>query len=123
MAQHSDNIERAKTPPEIEWFCHSIIESCSSDSEDECPFQTISQAISKLEKLQNENITYDLIEMSDGRYRLNEDQYSGMNIQELSHEIETSSEQILNHQKYRDLEKEFNDCERLYYLRNKFPFA
>lgn len=123
MAQGSDYIEGVKTPPVIDWFCRSMAASSSSDSETDYPFQTVTSAISKLEMLQNENITYDLIEISDQPYRLNEDRYSGMNLVKKSNEIETSPEQILNHQIHRDLETEFQDCERLYNLRNIFPFA
>lgn len=123
MAQRSENNERGGSPPVQDWICHSMAGSSSSESEDGYPYETILSAISKLEQLEKENITCDLLEISDGRYRLSGGSIPGLRIEELCNEIQASQEEVLKHQIYRDLEREYQDCERLYSLRNIFPFA
>lgn len=123
MAQRSENDERGGSPPVIDWICHSMAGSSSSESEEGYPFETITQAISKLEQLEKENITCDLLELSDGRYRPSGSSISDLSIEELCNEIQVYPEEVLKHQIYRDLEREYRDCERLYLLRNIFPFA
>lgn len=123
MAQRSENDERGGSPPVLDWICHSMAGSSSSESEEGYPFETITQAISKLEQYESENITWDLLEISDGRHRPSRSQISDLSIEELCHEIQVSAEEVLKHQIYRDCEREYQDCERLYLLRNIFPFA
>jgi hypothetical protein len=106
---------RPATPPLINWYATSLNTSPSSDSEASPPYETISSAISKLQVMLDEKISQGL-----GTFSKHFDKGKACHsLQDACNEAEQNLADILNTQTYRNIEKEFDDCDRLYRL-NKF---
>ena len=105
---------RPATPPLINWYATSLDTSPSSDSE-ASPYETISSAVSKLQTMLDEKISQGL-----GTFSKHFDKgRASQSIQDACNEAEQNLPDILITQTYRNIEKEFDDCDRLYRL-NKF---
>lgn len=117
MVEKNTEKIRPGTPPLINWYATSLDTSPSSDSEASPPYETISIAVSKLQTMLDEKISQGL-----GTFSKHFDKGKGYQpISDACKEAEQNLADILNTQTYRNIEKEFDDCDRLYRLSKFMP--
>ncbi len=106
---------RPSTPPIINWYATSLDTSPSSDSETSPPYDTINPALFRLQAYLDEKLR-----LGTFHRHLNKTK-NFQSIEEACNAVELNFNEILNTQTIRNIEKEYQECDRLYKLGKYMP--